>query len=80
MGSLRDILIFIAIYAMVLLLVPKRWLPAEGSRAEWKVLVAVGLVTGLLLLRPELLAVVVLIWLGELVWHRLTAKRQGKPQ
>ena len=76
---LRDILTFVAIYATVLFLIPKRWLPADGSRAEWEVLVGVGVVTVLVVLRPELFGVVVLIWLGEILWHRVRGGARRQP-
>ncbi|HEX9691089.1 MAG TPA: hypothetical protein VGA22_03235 [Gemmatimonadales bacterium] len=70
---------YVVLYFLILLLVPKRWLPQEGTRAEWRVLVGVGLLTLLVVVWPMLLWIVALIWLGELVWHRLRGDRTTMP-
>jgi hypothetical protein len=74
----------LAYVAVILWLIPKRWLPPEtpgepvyswvAMRREWKALVAVGIVTlivTLMVLRwPALLVGVVLVRFGDFVWHR----------
>lgn len=51
----------------------------EGTRREWKVLVAVGIVALVVVRWPGLLVVVVLIWLGELVSHRIRGSARSEP-
>jgi hypothetical protein len=78
MGEIvRGLVVFVAIYFVVLFLIPKRWLPEDGTRAEWKALVGVGIVTILVMLRPELVGLLVLIWLGDFAWQRWHTSRKG---
>ena len=76
----RGLAFFAVLYFVILFFIPKRWLPEDGTRAEWKVLIGIGVVTGLVVLRPELLGVVVLIWLGELLWHRFRGSAREEPK
>lgn len=87
---LRDLSAYVVIYVIILWLIPKRWLPPNGSageaafsratmRREWKALVAVGIVTLFVLRWPELLVGIVLIRFGDFVWHRFRHRAKEIP-